>query len=86
MANKLFDNLYKELKRAKEENPVLVKDPKLKAESESNELLEKSLAEGKYAFEHNSHNSHGDWGKHWAQGGYEDDDPQDDTNTPIATP
>ena len=75
MSITLFGKLRKELELAKKENPVL--DDALEGEDAS-KLLEKIIAADDI-FGHGSHNSHGDWGKHWAHGGYEDDEPTDDS-------
>jgi len=75
MAITLFDKLREELNRAKKENPVLDKDLQ---DDVPSKLLEKSIiGDSQYGFDHVSHNSHGDWGKHWAHGGYEDKEPID---------
>lgn len=74
MANKIFDQLSRELAKAKDERPSLEKDDK---QSETKMIDESTGNTPRPLFFHTSHNSHGDWGKHWAHGGFEEDEPQD---------
>jgi hypothetical protein len=87
MTNILLDSLTKELELAKKENPTLDSDE----DGDSGVLGKSKYTDDslKFRFLHSSHNSHGDWGKHWAHGSYEDDEPQDDmvqaeTSEPVA--
>lgn len=73
MSFTLLDKLRAELDLAKRENPDLSSH----LNSELNPIIEKSANDelsSKVNFDHASHNSHGDWGKHWAHGGYEEDE------------
>lgn len=84
MANSklLFNQLSAELEKAKQERPKLLKDK----EATSIMLDESTNNTPRPFFFHTSHNSHGDWGKHWAHGGFEEDEVQDNlpqNNRPL---
>ncbi len=69
MGNKILEQLSLELAKAKQERPTLEKD-----EAAADNILEESSGNApKPMFFHQSHNSHGDWGKHWASGRINDD-------------
>jgi len=86
MTSLLAKKLGEELAKAKSERPALEKDTK-----ESAKILDESTGNTpKPLFFHVSHNSHGDWGKHWAHGGIVEDQSSDKpedgpVNQPSAT-
>lgn len=77
MSNKIFDQLSEQLNKAKLERPKLEGDSKA---SGSRMLDESTGNTPKPAFFHVSHNSHGDWHKHWAHGDFEEDQNDDSLN------
>ena len=83
MGNKIIEQLNRELTKAKQERPALEKD----VTATNDKILEESSGDApRPLFFHNSHNSHGDWHKHWAHGGI-GDEPQDGELLPgVDTP
>lgn len=77
MSNKIFDQLSEQLNKAKLERPQLDGDSK---ENGTKMLDESTGNTPKPAFFHVSHNSHGDWGKHWAKGDFEEEQNDDSLN------
>jgi len=79
----LWEQLVKELAQGKNEKPALGNDLVNKENKDEQRILDEiSGSSPSPLMFHNSHNSHGDWGKHWAHGGYTEDEPTDRTDPP----
>lgn len=78
-----FKQLEEQMAKAKEEAPGLDKQD----DASLDRLINPDKNSPRPLFFHGSHNSHGDWGKHWARGDFEDEAPSGKgSDSPEETP